>query len=207
MKCYNCFLISPCAFKTCGKSNVPVCGFVSGLGKHAGGSCTLSILHNNSACVSPKWLEMLFIVILINPIVVETCTAHMSRDMKKKIKGVRPAKTQISLGIRPVWSESSLSAWRNLGSLSTHWAHSEDAEPRLIWVFTGRTLILLVLLCRGSNMRLVGFYSVDILLQVFIRWSGIVSSAFLFKYFVRCGKITIKDVMLCAIIKIEPPHD
>ena len=31
-----------------------------------------------------------------------------------------PAKTQISLGIRPVWSESSLSTWRNLGSLATH---------------------------------------------------------------------------------------
>ena len=40
----------------------------------------------------------------------------------------RPAKTQISLGIRPVWSESSLSAWRNLGSLATHWAHSEDSD-------------------------------------------------------------------------------
>ena len=39
---------------------------------------------------------------------------------------VRPAKTQISLGIRQVWSESSLSAWRNLRPLSTHWAHSED---------------------------------------------------------------------------------
>ena len=32
---------------------------------------------------------------------------------------VRPAKTQISLGIRPVWSESSLFAWRKLGSLAT----------------------------------------------------------------------------------------
>ena len=68
---------------------------------------------------------------------------------------VRPAKTRISLGIRPVWSEYSLSAWRNLGSLATHWAHSEDSDqtsrmPRLIWVFAGRTLILLVLSCRGS---------------------------------------------------------
>ena len=59
------------------------------------------------------------------------------------------------LGIRPVWSESSLSAWRKLGSLATHWAHSEDSDqtgrmPRLIWVFAGRTLILLVLSCRGS---------------------------------------------------------
>ena len=32
---------------------------------------------------------------------------------------VRPAKTQISLGIRPDWSESSLSAWKKVGSLAT----------------------------------------------------------------------------------------
>ena len=68
---------------------------------------------------------------------------------------MRPAKTQINLGIRPVWSESSLSAWNKLGSLATHWAHREDSDqtgrmPRLIWVFAGRTLILLVLSCRGS---------------------------------------------------------
>ena len=57
---------------------------------------------------------------------------------------VRPAKTQISLGIRPVWSESWLSPWRKLGSSATHWAHSRDSDqtgwtPRLIWVFTGCT--------------------------------------------------------------------
>ena len=46
---------------------------------------------------------------------------------------VRPAKTRISLGIRPVRSESSLSAWRKLGSL---------AMPRLIWVFAGSTVIV-----------------------------------------------------------------
>ena len=68
---------------------------------------------------------------------------------------VRPAKTQISLGIRPVWSESSLSARRKLGSLATYSAHSEDSDPtgrmpRLILFFAGRTLILFVLSCRGS---------------------------------------------------------
>ena len=41
---------------------------------------------------------------------------------------VRPAKTQISPYICPVWSEFSLSAWRKLGSLATHWAHSEDSD-------------------------------------------------------------------------------
>ena len=51
----------------------------------------------------------------------------MSRLMTKPTMWlVRPAKTQISQGIHPVWSESSLSAWRKLGSLATHWAHSED---------------------------------------------------------------------------------
>ena len=42
-----------------------------------------------------------------------------------------------------IW-ESSLSAWRKLGSLATHWVHSEDSDqtgrmPRLIWGFAGRT--------------------------------------------------------------------
>ena len=70
---------------------------------------------------------------------------HMSRCMTKPTKWpVRPAKTQISLGIRPVWPESSLSAWRNLGSLATHLVHSEGSDqsgwtPRLIWVFAGHT--------------------------------------------------------------------
>ena len=69
---------------------------------------------------------------------------------------VRPAKTQISLG-GPVWSESSLSAWRKLGPLAIHWAHSEDSDktggmPNLIWVFAGRTATLLVLSRGGSNV-------------------------------------------------------
>ena len=70
-------------------------------------------------------------------------TDEPAHDKTNKMT-VRPAKTQISLGIGPVWSESSLSAWRNLGSLATHWAHSEDSDqtgrvPRLIWVFAGLT--------------------------------------------------------------------
>ena len=69
----------------------------------------------------------------------------------------RQTKTQISQGIRPVWSASSLSACRKLGSLATHWAHSEDSDqtgcmPRLIWVFAGRTVILFVLSWDGSYL-------------------------------------------------------
>ena len=55
----------------------------------------------------------------------------------------------------PVWSESSLSAWRKLVSLATHWAHSEDSDktarmPRLIWVLAWRICHSLVLSWGGS---------------------------------------------------------
>ena len=77
------------------------------------------------------------------------------RHDKTNKMSVRPAKTQISLGIRPVWSESLLCAqWVAKDRRFLH-AESEDSDqngrmPRLIWVFTGRTLILLVLSWRGS---------------------------------------------------------
>ena len=57
---------------------------------------------------------------------------------------VRPAKTQISLGIRPVWPESSLCVkWTAKDSKFLH-ADSEDSDqtgrmPRVIWVFARRS--------------------------------------------------------------------
>ena len=75
--------------------------------------------------------------------------SYLSRLMTKPTKcPVHPAKTRISLGIRPVWSEPLLSAWRKLGSLATNWVQSRDSDltgqmPRLIRVFVGRTFILL----------------------------------------------------------------
>ena len=72
---------------------------------------------------------------------------------------VRPAKTQISLGIRPVWSKSSLCAQWVPKDPSFLSLESEDSDqtgwmPRLIWVFAERTFILLVLSCRGSYVLL-----------------------------------------------------
>ena len=68
----------------------------------------------------------------------------MSRDVTKPTNWpVRPVKTQISLGIRPVWSESSLcTQWVTKGRSFYH-APSKDSDqigrnPRLIWVFTGQ---------------------------------------------------------------------
>ena len=69
---------------------------------------------------------------------------------------VRPAQTQISLGIRQVWPDSSLSAQRVAKGLSYLHAESDASDqtgrmPRLIRVCAGRTTTLLVLSCRGSN--------------------------------------------------------
>ena len=63
--------------------------------------------------------------------------------------GMCSAKTQISLGIRPVWSDSSLSAWRKLGSLATYWVHSEDWSD---WVDAQADLSL-----RWPHISFVGF--------------------------------------------------
>ena len=46
--------------------------------------------------------------------------------------------------VGPVWSESSLWAWRILGSLATHGVHTRASDqtgrmPRLIWAFAGCT--------------------------------------------------------------------
>ena len=73
--------------------------------------------------------------------------SNESRHDKTNKMSVRPAKTQIILGIRPVWSESSLCAqWVAKDPRFLH-ADSEDFDqtgrmPRLIWVFAGRTLTL-----------------------------------------------------------------
>ena len=83
-----------------------------------------------------------------------------SRDMTQPIKWLCAQRR-----LRSAWasarSDHSLRCphEKKNGFLVTHWAHSEDSDqtermPRLIWVFAGRTLILLVLACRGSNAAL-----------------------------------------------------
>ena len=103
----------------------------------------------------PKHLCVCVCVCVCVCLFVKKWQAYFSqRTTKPTHLHMRPAKTQISLGICSVWSESSLATWRNLGSLATYWAHRKDSDqtvrkprliwetgrmPRLIWVFSGRT--------------------------------------------------------------------
>ena len=60
------------------------------------------------------------------------------------VRHVRPGKIQISLRIRAVWSESSLSAIQTAKGVKFLQADNKDSNQtarlrRLIWVFVGRT--------------------------------------------------------------------
>ena len=69
---------------------------------------------------------------------------QMSRDMTKPTKWVCAQQRPVC----PVRSESSLCA----ELMDKDPSFQTGRMPRLIWVFAGRTLILLVLSCRGSNL-------------------------------------------------------
>ena len=69
----------------------------------------------------------------------------MSRRYDKTNKmACAPSEDSDQPGHPPSLIKSLLSAWKKLGSLATHWAHSKDSDqtgwmPRLIRVFAGRT--------------------------------------------------------------------
>ena len=87
---------------------------------------------------------------------------------------VHPAKTQISLDIRPVWSESLLcTQWVAKNPSFLH-ADSEDSDqtgrmPRLIWVFAGRTCHFVCFVMRRLTYRML-------ITKIFIKWSKSVIS-------------------------------
>ena len=74
---------------------------------------------------------------------------------------VHPAKTQISLGICPVWSETLLCIqWEAKDPRFLH-ADSDDSDqtgrmPRLIWVFVGRTCHFVGFVTRRLIFQILG---------------------------------------------------
>ena len=95
--------------------------------------------------------------------------------------------SEISLGIRPVWSESLLCAqWVAKYPQFLH-AESEDSDqtgqmPRLIWVFSGCTLTLLVLSCDSCHGSFV-ILMVKLHYSNFRIFTAIFSGAQIFKTF------------------------
>ena len=98
-----------------------------------------------------------------------------------------------------VWSESSLSAWRKLGSLATHWTQAKTDQtgrmPRLIWVFAGGTVTSLLLSCRGPTVFLIEGLDYSVRLCILsLPW------AFLLYY--KLGEKSL--IWVCSIISGMP---
>ena len=88
----------------------------------------------------------------------------MTKPTKRMCAHCRPEKTPISLGIRPVWSESSLCAQSVAKDPSFLHADSEDSGqtgrmPRLIWVFAGRICQFVGFVMRWLNFDRNNFTS------------------------------------------------
>ena len=102
------------------------------------------------------WISIRFCSNSCSFCLIKNTVNEPPRDKTNKVS-VRPAKTQISLDIHPVWSESLLGAQWVAKDRSFLHSDSKDSDqtgrmPRLIWVFAGRTVILLVLTWGGSNV-------------------------------------------------------
>ena len=88
-------------------------------------------LFNSTSVILSQWKMITWTVwnrtLLLNKLIYEP-----PHDKTSKMT-VHPAMTQISLGICPVWTEYSLSAWRKLGSLvdSEDWSDRADAQAYL----------------------------------------------------------------------------
>ena len=117
------------------------------------------------------WLKMFSMLTLwISFTVLGIVFTHLSRLMTKPTKWhVCQATTQISLGISPVWSESSLSAQWVAKDPSFLRVDRDDSDqtvqnPRLIWVFAGHTGHLVVFfmlrhICRYTYVKLISTYT------------------------------------------------
>ena len=101
------------------------------------------------------------------------CLIDLSRDMTKPTKWVCAQWRLRSDWASAQTDQSSLSAWRNLGPLATHWAHSAQ---RRLWPdthFVGFVMLrliyrfMLLLVCRPENVHrlfdLVNVQNPDIL--------------------------------------------
>ena len=111
----------------------------------------------NCSSLSPDLLPRVVVVTLVRA-AVRSVTRLSRLEMSPDKMAVRPAKTQINLGIRPVWSESSLCAQCVAKDPSGQRRLWSD-PPSLILVFAGRTLTLLVLSCPGSNIQIKKYAS------------------------------------------------
>ena len=107
----------------------------------------------------PNWRTYWVSICIVNVSSLAHEIIRLAASWQNQQSGCAPSKdsNQLSLGIRPVWSESSLCAQCVAKDPNFLHADSEDSDqtgriPRLIWVFAGRPATLLVLSRGGSSI-------------------------------------------------------
>ena len=83
---------------------------------------------------------------------------ELPRDKTNKMTQCGAVKIQISLGICPIWSESSLCAYWVAKDPSFLHADSEDSDqsgrmPRLIWIFAGNDPVIFLLIYKDKHWK------------------------------------------------------
>ena len=149
--------------------------------KYAASSKTKSLNLNNFSCIKsnllnpcPKNFSIVwdFLLVFVTEENVPSLfflalgkriNLNLSRLVTKPKCGCAPSEDSDEPGIRPVRSVFACAQWVAKGPSFLH-ADSEDSDltgrmPRLIWVFAGRTLTLLVL-SRGRSFSFVNIYTV-----------------------------------------------
>ena len=121
---------------------------------------------------------------------------------------VRPAKTQISLGIHPAWSESSLCAQWVAKDPSFLHADSEDSDqtgrmPRNFWIFAGRTCHFVGFVMRRLSNCILGSNGIP---------GNCLSTRLSHKFLMLPKSSLLLGWTLCSVISvrangIEPRHE
>ena len=130
-----------------------------------GTGALLSMVHFSLIIIMQQGLLLLSLLLLLELVFIDFHNIWATAWQNQQ-NDVHPAKTQISLGIHLVWSECLLSAWRNLGSLATHWGHSElwsvwaDAHADLSFSL-GLHVNLLVLSYDSSSGMDTNFFGLE----------------------------------------------
>ena len=96
------------------------------------------------------------------------------RHDKTNKMSVRQAKTQISLAIRPVWSDSSLcthwvAKYQTLLHADSEYSDQTGQMPSWSESSLGAYAVLLVLTCRGSDIGVCDKYGMDVSTQIVIK--------------------------------------
>ena len=123
---------------------------------------SLTLFQKENLLILPSKSITCMLRIIIKPKLHSISLPYWATARKPTKQPVHPAKTQISLGICPVWSESSRCTLRVAKDPILLHADIKDSDqtgrmPKLIWVFTGHIGHFVGFVMRQLNLKHVDY--------------------------------------------------